>query len=236
MLLPLKEELAKLKDAVQTKESKLVQDLAERENTQKALHTLMEEKDTLVQVQQELEKQLEESKDANEKVYKVQNENETLKEMLEQMKQEMDQIEAVNQLQIELPKQQNTLLAELKTQRLDGRESLDNGRLDERSDQNASLKKQLVIQAAIVEQLKSKVLAFKSKQIHADQGEKSLIWTWQHLLAGILIYMLLVVSVAKWLSTDATTMTHPLVIRSWLPDKLRYDIEQYVYGDISIPT
>jgi chromosome segregation ATPase len=100
----LTEELAKLKDAVQSKESKLVQDLAERENTQKALQTLMQEKDALVQVQQELEKQLEESKDAFEQVYKVQTENETLKEMLEQMKQEMDQIEAVNQLSIELPK------------------------------------------------------------------------------------------------------------------------------------
>ncbi|KAG2183191.1 hypothetical protein INT43_006186 [Umbelopsis isabellina] len=230
------EELAKLKDAVQSKESKLVQDLAERENTQKALQTLMQEKDSLEQVQQELEKQLEESKDAFEQVYKVQTENENLKEMLEQMKQEMDQIEAVNQLQIELPKQQNTLLAELKTQHLDGGDS-GNGResLDNRSDQTACLKKQLVIQATIVDQLKSKVLAFKSK-IDADHGEKRLKWTWQHVLVGILIYMLLVASAVKWLSTDTTSIAYPLVIRSWLPDKLRYDIEQYVYGDISTPT
>lgn len=123
----------------------MIEDLAERENTQKALQTLMQEKDNLVEVQQELEKQLEESKDAFEQVYKVQSENETLKELLEQMKQEMDQIEAVNQLQIELPKvsfaldlsikseltyanindyiqQQNTLLTELKTQHLDGQD------------------------------------------------------------------------------------------------------------------
>ncbi|KAM3581520.1 hypothetical protein VKS41_006350 [Umbelopsis sp. WA50703] len=123
----------------------------------------MQEKDALVQVQQELEKQLEESKDAFEQVYKVQTENETLKEMLEQMKQEMDQIEAVNQLSIELPKQQNTLLTELKTQNLDGHKALDNDHFHDSTGQNTSLKKQLAIQAAILEQLKSKVLAFKSK-------------------------------------------------------------------------
>jgi hypothetical protein len=68
-----------------------------------------------------------------------------------------------------------------------------------------------------------------------EKVEVRLHWNWQRLLAGVFIYMLLVLSLAKWLSTDTTIIAQPSLIRSWLPDKLRYDVEQYVYGDISVP-
>ncbi|KAH8555106.1 hypothetical protein BGW37DRAFT_475727 [Umbelopsis sp. PMI_123] len=161
------DELIKLKDVVQSREAELANDHVERETTQKALQTLMHEKDNLLQEQQQLEQQLEESKEAFEQVYQIQNENETLKQTIEQMKLELDQLETANQFQIEVPKQQDSLLAELKTRALDDPESLDVTSFGLKNDQDKqqfiSLRKQIVLQTALLEQFKSKLLALKAK-------------------------------------------------------------------------
>jgi hypothetical protein len=93
-----------LKEVVQSREAELANDNAERETTQKALQTLMQEKESLLEEQLQLERQLEESKAAFEQVYQIQNENESLKQLLEQMKLELDQLESANHLQIDVPK------------------------------------------------------------------------------------------------------------------------------------
>lgn len=98
------DELLKLKDIVQSREAELANDHVERETTQKALQTLVQEKESLLQEQLQLEQKLEESKDAFEQVYQIQNENESLKQTIEQMKLELDQLETANQLQIDIPK------------------------------------------------------------------------------------------------------------------------------------
>ncbi|CAO3682119.1 unnamed protein product [Umbelopsis ramanniana] len=235
------DELLKLKDIVQSREAELANDHVERETTQKALQMLVQEKESLLQEQLQLEQKLEESKDAFEQVYQIQNENESLKQTIEQMKLELDQLETANQLQIDIPKQQDSLLAELKTHALDDSESMGVASFGLKNDQDKqqfiSLRKQMILQTALLEQFKSKLIALKAKADQERNKPKRSL-TIQHYLVGIFIYMILVYLLAKWLSADIDSINvynHPVHTRSWLPEPLRFNIEQYLYGNLPNP-
>lgn len=78
-----------------------------------------------------------------------------------------------------------------------------------------------------------------SEQAGQENAGQKRRWTPQHILAGIFTYMIMVFLLAKWLTVDAYASQdyfQTVHIRSWLPESIRFSIEQYLYGDLTVPS